>query len=232
MDYITSDNYRQVKELVLKKHPVCATQLWVMDHIYEYIKSLPPGSVILEMGTFVGGSARLFALANPQITVHTIDVCQFENPQITPDQIFEYVKKVTDLPLSRKDLFAILRMHIEDLPNIISHVGSSTSLTLTDVDLVYIDADHSYNAVQKDLKHAWSMLKDDGWILGDDMNWEGVYNAVNEFSIEMDVPFLTYGKCFSMQKRPGKYRDQRMQYDWPNRAVFKNVSTPWLTKKD
>tara|TARA_B100000424_G_scaffold118017_1_gene89082 strand:+ start:322 stop:954 length:633 start_codon:yes stop_codon:yes gene_type:complete len=65
------------------------------------------------------------------------------------------------------------------------------SLTITNdqiedesLDAVFVDADHSYEAVSKDLPFWWNKLKVGGWLLGDDYNscHPGTTRAVNEFA--------------------------------------------------
>ena len=66
---------------------------------------------------------------------------------------------------------------------------SSTDITTHEIpdnslDAVFIDADHSYNAVKNDLHFWWKKVKIGGWILGDDycQVGMGVKKAVDEFS--------------------------------------------------
>ena len=52
------------------------------------------------------------------------------------------------------------------------------------IDAIFIDGDHSYNAVSKDLEFWWKKLRKGGWLLGDDYNscHPGTTQAVDEFS--------------------------------------------------
>ena len=51
------------------------------------------------------------------------------------------------------------------------------------LDAIFIDADHSYDAVSKDLPFWWKKLKKGGWLLGDDyIVHHGTKEAVNEFA--------------------------------------------------
>lgn len=63
------------------------------------------------------------------------------------------------------------------------------------LDAVFIDADHSYDAVSKDLPFWWKKLKKGGWLLGDDYNsgHPGTTKAVDEFKVKnnLDITFLT-----------------------------------------
>lgn len=50
-----------------------------------------------------------------------------------------------------------------------------------DLDFVYIDADHTYEATLKDINIWLPKIKLGGWLMGDDFMWEGTHKAVNEF---------------------------------------------------
>ena len=67
-------------------------------------------------------------------------------------------------------------------------------------DIIYIDGDHSYNGVKQDLTHAYSKIKNGGYIMGHDyeMNMQkalhnynfGVKRAVDEFCITYNQKIL------------------------------------------
>ena len=61
------------------------------------------------------------------------------------------------------------------------------------LDCIFIDGDHSYEAVKKDLHFWWNKLKKNGTLLGDDYYMGDVKRAVEEFStkIQLPVEFLT-----------------------------------------
>jgi hypothetical protein len=63
------------------------------------------------------------------------------------------------------------------------------------IDAIFIDADHSYEAVSKDLPFWWKKLRPGGWLLGDDYNtfFPGTIKAVNEFASnnKLQLEFLT-----------------------------------------
>jgi predicted O-methyltransferase YrrM len=55
------------------------------------------------------------------------------------------------------------------------------------MDLIFIDADHSYNSVKKDILEYTPKLKDHGILAGHDIDYPGVNKAVNELIKEFDV---------------------------------------------
>jgi hypothetical protein len=59
------------------------------------------------------------------------------------------------------------------------------------MDLVYIDASHSYSAVRSDTQAAFSMLSDLGMIVWDDYTYfPGVYAYLNEIAPTLDHPIF------------------------------------------
>lgn len=54
-------------------------------------------------------------------------------------------------------------------------------------DLVFIDADHSYESVKKDILKFTPKLKTNGLLTGHDIDYPGVNKAVNELIKEFDV---------------------------------------------
>lgn len=64
------------------------------------------------------------------------------------------------------------------------------------LDMVYIDGDHSYEAVKQDLNLSYLKVKNNGFILGHDYHeqkFNGVFKAVNEFCQEkkLKIDYLT-----------------------------------------
>jgi predicted O-methyltransferase YrrM len=55
------------------------------------------------------------------------------------------------------------------------------------MDLIFIDADHSYNSVKKDILEYTPKLKDHGILAGHDIDYPGVNKAVNELIKDFDV---------------------------------------------
>jgi predicted O-methyltransferase YrrM len=196
--HITTEKREQIKTKILRQ-PMCCVYPWAIEFVLEAVKELPAGSVMLEMGTFVGGSTHLFALANPNISIHTVDLNQFN--EFHDDPMLADIRNRYGLDeLTAMDLYEIQKMHIEDYPNIVSHTGHSRSLSISNLDLVFVDAAHEYEEVLEDLRYSWNSLKDDGYILGDDVYAPNVYNAVWQFCQEVDVEYTIYSKCFKIKK--------------------------------
>jgi predicted O-methyltransferase YrrM len=60
--------------------------------------------------------------------------------------------------------------------------------------LVYIDGDHTYEGVKKDLNAWYPKVSKGGIICGDDIGWAGVKEAVDEFFIGMNREYQIISK--------------------------------------
>jgi len=60
--------------------------------------------------------------------------------------------------------------------------------------LVYIDGDHTYEGVKKDLNAWYPKVSKGGIICGDDIGWAGVKQAVDEFFIGMNRDYQIISK--------------------------------------
>lgn len=66
-------------------------------------------------------------------------------------------------------------------------------------DMVYVDGDHDYIGVKKDLKVCFDKVKNGGFLVGHDYSsmFQGVVNAVDEFCAEykQEILYITEDKC-------------------------------------
>lgn len=187
------------EEIKQKLHakPFSCTYSWVTSWITREVAKLPPNSIVLEMGTFVGGTTRLLALANPNVIVHSVDLNQFDDD----NHMLVELREALNLPnLMASDLLEIQRMHVEDCANVQLHTGDSKSLDLNNIALAFIDANHDTDELLKDLHYAWDRMLPGGYIYGDDVNEPNVFNAFQLFAREKDVELTLYSKCARLQK--------------------------------
>ena len=190
------DKRERLKQEFLEK-PFSCTYGWIINWINLEIAKLPKGSLVLEMGTFVGGTTQLLAKNNSHVIVHTIDLNNFneDNHMLTD------MRASLNLPLlSTEDLLEIQKMHTEDFANIVLHTGDSKSLTIDKFSIIFVDAGHKEEEVTEDLQYAWDHLLNGGYIFGDDANEPNVYNAFAKFAKEKDVELTLYSKCARIQK--------------------------------
>jgi len=125
-------------------------------------------------------------------------------------QIFS-VLQPAKLHLYDIDFTLFDRAHFESAINkgqVELHEGDSSSLLgrMPDrhFDFIYVDGDHAYEGVVRDLEQAARKVKDDGWIVCNDYTLYsplekakyGVYRAVNEFCLKHDFEIVYLGLHF------------------------------------
>lgn len=69
------------------------------------------------------------------------------------------------------------------------------------VDFVFIDADHGYESIKKDLAAWWPKIKPGGTFAGHDYgSWPGVTKAVDEFIAANNLDFRFHIECWVTRK--------------------------------
>jgi predicted O-methyltransferase YrrM len=197
---ITSEERVRIKELMILD-PCVLSPPQSLEFILRKIRELPPGSKILEMGTFIGGSACKIAQTNPDIIIHSVDLNDYTTTPTNYQQYLPHVQRHLHAPqLTTDDLPELQQMQTEDYPQIILHTGNSRSLGIQNFSLVYIDANHTAKEVFLDLNYAWDCVDEGSYIMGDDVNFATVYNAWNKFALVKNVELTIYGNRAMIKK--------------------------------
>jgi len=133
--------------------------------------------LILELGSWLGKSARWMLDQAPNATLAAIDTWN-------GNQCYEYVALRDELPTlySRflgngwpyRDRLIPIRRRSVDGMRLVAEAGLSP-------DLIYVDADHHYPGVKADLETAAALFPATQ-LVGDDYRLEGVKRAVDEFA--------------------------------------------------
>jgi hypothetical protein len=146
-----------------------------MDKYIELARSLSPGSAIVEVGSLFGGSVVTLALAmlDRQPTIYSVESFM-GNGDSTVDgrplpSMDEYVANV-------KTAFPFLNINSIQLPSVLA----ATMFDDRSLDMVFIDANHSVDAVLADIAAWLPKLKRGGIMAGDDVGWESVHAAVSQ----------------------------------------------------
>lgn len=145
----------------------------------EMVASLPPGLVIAEIGVFEGQFSKTLYETKPT-KLFLVDL--YGGRMGSGDEDggnFKFVD-LTEVYDHLKDLYPI------DIVNVVRASSEEFLSSKPDdfFDVVYIDADHSYEAVKRDLELSLAKTKTGGSIMGHDysaIQFPGVFQAVNEF---------------------------------------------------
>ena len=147
----------------------------------ELIANIPPGCTFAELGVFSGSfSEKIRSLLKPK-KLYLVDL--FDGVMGSGDVNGENFKFI-----NLNDSFEKLTRRYSNHPQI-KIIRSTTvefleSLPNDHLDAVYIDADHSYEAVKQDLNLSFRKVNKDGFIMGHDYEeneFPGVVQAVDEF---------------------------------------------------
>jgi predicted O-methyltransferase YrrM len=149
---------------------------WNDKHIYQTVGLInmidhiltknPNAHNWLEIGSYIGESATLFLAFEKIKHLQCVDHSEIRISFLT-EKFKEEIKR------SRCSLY---------LGKSIDFVKSISD---SSVDVIYIDADHSYESVSAEISVCWPKLKNNGFLCGHDYHevvWPGVVRAVNEFA--------------------------------------------------
>ncbi len=151
----------------------------LIEDRYELLKLLPKNAICAEVGIMYCDFSQKILDITKATKLHLFDF--EENPvKIANDRFAALIKKGT------------VQVHLGD--------SSTCLLTFPEnyFDWVYIDGDHRYNGVMKDLEAARTRVKPQGHIVMNDYQYfsivefmkYGVIEAVNEFCIKYDYEIL------------------------------------------
>jgi hypothetical protein len=133
----------------------------------EFIKHIPKGGHFLEIGTLAGDYAEPLLSAQPASLdlLDTFESRDWEGSnRFDSATHYEYVKNKFKNNLE----VSLLKGHTDEI---------LTSLTKK-YDYIYIDADHNYSQVKKDLKNALPLIADNGIIGFNDYIYDDRYYNV------------------------------------------------------
>ena len=147
------------------------------DLYSRMVSAAVDGSLFVEVGSWKGASASFMGVeienSNKAIQFWCVDTWAgspelMDDPDVVAGTLVDVFFKNTD-PVAR---------HIRPLR--MPSVSAATQFDDLTCDFVYIDADHSYEAVKADIKAWLPKVKVGGTLAGDDCNFHDVKRAVNE----------------------------------------------------
>ena len=118
------------------------------ETLYNLAKSLKGGSVIVEVGSHLGATSCMLALANKNNKVYCVDTWRNDG----------------QMPDPTKDTFLEFKNNTKDFSNITALRGTSEEVVKNfneKIDLLFIDGDHSYDGVKRDVLNWIPKCKED-----------------------------------------------------------------------
>lgn len=163
----------------------------VFDLIIEQSKD---GDTIVETGTWFGASACYFGVAafnsGKKLKFITIDI----------DKQYQEYAEFPGALISRSEK---IRENIKPLKNVTYIEGDSLELSTTFKDnslrAVFLDADHTYPFVKKEISLWFPKVMKGGVLSGHDVDWPGVKQAVDEFCVENKLTYQIINTSWVIQ---------------------------------
>ncbi len=229
-----------LKDTLEINKPISSPSPWLTTR-QELLNLLPKNAIVAEIGVEAGVfSKSILSITEPH-HLFLID-CWTEQPtDIFPEN------RPEQLQLS---LYQKVQQEFagNDHVTIIKEFSSKAATLFPDdyFDWIYIDANHSYEAVKEDLEIWFAKVKDGGFITGHDYfifdrydpkheslltnilddNYYGVVQAVNEFIIKynLSIIYLTTELDISTEKAPSyAIKIKKIEYTDPCKLDSSNV---------
>lgn len=173
------------------------TSLAARDSSLAQIIHFARPSVMAEFGSWEGASAITFLRAASEAKLELTLICvdtwlgspehwenAFPNSQWSFERLGVVEGEPTVIETFRRAVEAqgmTRRVKIVRAPT--THAAGYISRTFQKLDLLFLDADHSFRAVRCDLKLAFRLVSNSGLVAGDDWGWLSVRLAVATRSI-------------------------------------------------
>lgn len=131
----------------------------------------------VELGVWEGRTFLFVLEQCPDLTLYGVDIWQTQPDNKGPEtwSNWDHNKYEQSVRKQAKQ-FGGRAVVIKDWT-----VEAANRFMLESLDFIFVDADHSTEAVRADLEAWMPIVKDDGWILGHDINWPTVRTVVDEF---------------------------------------------------
>lgn len=139
-----------------------------------------PNGILVEIGCFAGESTEFFAKSKKFHTIYAIDPWTDLDFSSLPDFAKWYQNH--DLQ-SVEDRFDLVCKKYPEIIKVKMTSEEASKYFKGFIDMIYIDAIHTYEAVKADILLWKKFIKGGGFICGHDYNkdYPGVIEAVNEF---------------------------------------------------
>jgi SAM-dependent methyltransferase len=152
--------------------------------LIDLINDLPSDLIMAEIGCYAGESMEMFQSSGKIKKYYAIDI--WDVPNAYRNEVLNPIKKENSKLVYENIGKAekLFNKKIKKYNNIIKlKMDFKTALKkLEPLDFIYIDAEHTYNALMNDISYAKKIIKNGGIIAGHDYSkgFDGIVKAVNE----------------------------------------------------
>lgn len=154
--------------------------VFMMGVVWYLTKGKPQENMqVLEIGSWVGASALSWAQGlklhnGAKGTITCVDAWKpFFNRETHKDEVYVTM----EIALGTETAYQLFSHNISTIPESITcqHLRGNSQNILpllreNSFDIIFIDADHAYTPVLKDIKNSLALVKEGGIICGDDLN--------------------------------------------------------------
>jgi len=193
------------------EHPLDLQGWGSTDAIFEELIIEIKPNIIVEVGTWKGASAIHMAEMVKKHNLNTKIYCI--DTWLGAEEFWTSAKGTPERNLFLKNGYPSIYYRflsnvfhtkneniIIPIPNT-SHIGA-VILKYYNIkpDLIYIDGSHLYGDVLSDLNDYYGLLDNGKIIFGDDLNWESVSKAVNDFCLSKNISYKNVNSKWIINK--------------------------------
>ena len=162
----------------------------------KYLAKRIKAKTMLEIGVAYGFHAEHILNALPDISYIGIDPYRddYDNSDGLPYDVHDFIKG-NSRQHSMDLLYEVVQYNLNQYsPRATLHRGTSSDVapTLEDgsIDLIFVDGDHTYEGVLKDLNAMWDKVnRVNGILCGDDIEMKCVKDAVDDFFKDKNLEY-------------------------------------------
>lgn len=188
---------------------MCETDLVAIENL---ARQVPKGGKIVEIGSCCGRSSWAWAKScDPSVTVYCIDIWMSpEERAFTNEWGLKYLMKgdLSEATILKLDPFQEFQKRTKDCPNIVPIRGSSPGdmvWNFGEVDLVFIDDEHTYEQLMANYDFWYSKIKPGGILCGHDYEEKGfpqIIRGVNDIGQRLNCRYDLLGYSIWSLKVP------------------------------